>query len=66
MTSTHLKFRYKKLGGHVHVRVFTGVPGFTFGKAGELVFNEEEWPAMYELLSRSGPRVIIESEEQSG
>lgn len=31
-------FYWKKLGGHVHVRVF-----MNRGKCGNLVFREEEW-----------------------
>lgn len=36
-----VKVFWKKLGGHVHCRVF--VNG---GKAGDLVFREEEWQWM--------------------
>lgn len=66
MTENDLKYKWRKLGGHVHVRVFTGVPGFTYAKAGDLVFDEKEWPTMYDLLSRGGARTVVEPEEQAG
>ncbi len=39
-----IRFRYKKLGGHYHVRVFTSkAMNMTFARCGELTFSEEEW-----------------------
>jgi hypothetical protein len=38
-----MRFRYRELGGHTHVDVFTGRLGMTLGKAGELVFTNEEF-----------------------
>ena len=57
--STHLRLRIRRLGGHVSVGVWAGCPGFTFGKAGELTFNEAEWPNIRELIQRGGERVEI-------
>lgn len=57
MIATHIRIRYKTLGGHVHARVFTGVPGFTFASCGELTFSVEEWPVMRELFMRAGERI---------
>ena len=40
----HFKVLYKKLGGHVHVRLFSApAANQTHGKNGDLVFREEEW-----------------------
>ncbi len=39
-----IRFRFQKLGGHYHVRVFTGkAKNMTFARCGELVFSEDEW-----------------------
>ena len=38
------KLRYRKLGGHVHVRFFSApTRNETFGKNGDLTFRENEW-----------------------
>lgn len=48
-----LRIRYKKLGGLVHCRVFTARDvNQTFAKCGDLVFFENEWPAVQLLLSK--------------
>jgi hypothetical protein len=43
---------FKQLGGHTHMRVFTGKEGFTLGKAGDLCFTNEEFR---ELRKREPP-----------
>lgn len=44
----NLRLYYQTLGGHVHVRVFSGKSKeLTHGKNGDLVFSVEEWPVMY-------------------
>lgn len=41
----HLRLRYKVAGGHVHCRLFVGKrKELTHGKAGDLVFDVDEWP----------------------
>ena len=46
-----MRIRYKKLGGHIHCRVFTAPwPDQTFAKVGELVFDEREWPDVRDML----------------
>lgn len=45
-----LRLRYKQLGGHTHVRVFIGMPGQTFAKAGDLTFSNDEWEDIQRLL----------------
>jgi hypothetical protein len=48
---TRFRFRWELLGGHVHVRVFAGQENSSsFGKAGELVFREEEWADFRRLI----------------
>lgn len=39
---TKFRFRWKLMGGHVHVRLFAG-KSETGGKCGDLVFREDEW-----------------------
>ena len=41
---THFRLRWRKLGGHVHVNVWSGTDReTTHGRNGELVFRENEW-----------------------
>lgn len=48
----NLRLYFLTLGGHVHVRVFSGKSKeLTHGKNGDLVFSVEEWPAMYAKLT---------------
>lgn len=62
MTATHLRLLAVTRGGHVHVYVRAGVPGFTYGLAGELTFTVDEWPNMRELLTCAGQRVELQEE----
>ena len=51
MSAGRLRIRFKKLGGHVHCRVFTAkTADGTFAKNGELVFDEQEWQDIQRLL----------------
>lgn len=38
-----IKYRYRVLGGHTHVRVFTGKGINGLGLSGTLIFRNEEW-----------------------
>ena len=51
---THFRLRWRKLGGHIHVRVFSSEFGAdtTHGKNGDLVFREQEWQDLVVLLGR--------------
>ena len=50
---TYFRFRWQLLGGHVHVRVFSGKNlNGALGKNGDLVFTEDEWPAFRAFLER--------------
>jgi hypothetical protein len=41
-----IRIRWKKCGGHIHMRVFVGErPDLTHAKAGELCVREDEWSA---------------------
>ena len=40
-----MRWYWRTLGGHVHVRVFT-----TGSKCGDLVFTVQEWPAVKDSL----------------
>lgn len=46
------RVRYTKLGGHVHVKVWSSEfgPDTTHGLNGTLVFRESEWPAFRKAL----------------
>lgn len=47
-----IRIRWKKLGGHIHCRVFTSRgKAFTFAKAGDLCFDESEWDAVRDSLN---------------
>lgn len=54
-----LKYVWRRMGGHIHVSVFQGKgEGFTWGKNGELVFDEAGWAA---FSDRTTHRVIQEA-----
>lgn len=38
-----LRIRWRKLGGHYHCRIFSGIEGQTFAKLGEIVLDEDDW-----------------------
>lgn len=65
--STHFRLRWQKLGGHVHVGVWSGTEReTTHGGNGRLVFRENEWDDFRRLLDR-GPfftAVEIVAEEE--
>lgn len=46
-----IRIRYEQAGGHIHCTVFTAKErNQTFARAGNLVFNEEEWPKVQEAM----------------
>ena len=45
-----LRLRYRKLGGHYHCRVFTGMSNGTLAKCGELVFDQADWDQIARLF----------------
>ena len=56
-----IRMYYKKLGGHVHCRLFTGkAKNMTFAKVGDLVFSETEWDDVRNML-HSAVELIEES-----
>ena len=57
----YFKLRYKVLGGHTHVRLFSGTRlDGTFGKNGDLIFRNEEWE---EFLRQFQKAVVLPEEE---
>lgn len=50
MSPLAARFRYQLIGGHMHIRVFAGKSGCTYGKAGDLIFTEEEWARLENVL----------------
>lgn len=59
------KLRYKKLGGHIHVRFFSApTENQTFGKNGDLTFREDEWePFLCCFSDYKGNRILILPED---
>jgi hypothetical protein len=59
-----IRIRYKKLGGHIHCRLFTSkAKNLTFGRCGELVFDEQEWDMVRDMLQSAIEFVPEESIE---
>lgn len=58
---THFRIRFAKLGGHVHASVFSGLPGGTFAKNGDLTFSVEEWPEFMSMFANGRVEFIDES-----
>ena len=55
-----MRFRWRQLGGHVHVRVFTGKQfDGTFEKCGDLVFDGSAWPL---VARRLGELAVLEDD----
>jgi hypothetical protein len=51
----HFRFRWKKRGGHVHVRMFSADRAeVTHAKCGDLCFREEEWRVFRDCLHDFG------------
>jgi hypothetical protein len=51
----NFRFRYRQLGGHVHVRIFSGrARHMTHARLGELVFDESEWLLFVGCLKAHG------------
>lgn len=52
---THFRLRWQKLGGHVHVNVWSGTEReTTHGRNGSLIFREEEWNDFVDVLHWDG------------
>jgi len=48
---THFRLRWQKLGGHVHVNVWSGTDELTtHGRNGTLTFRENEWEDFVKAL----------------
>ena len=56
---------WKLLGGHVHMRVFCGKPGFTKAKCGDLVMREEEFDEFRKEIESPYVDSIIEFKEET-
>jgi hypothetical protein len=51
---TTFRIRFGIAGGHVHCRLFAGVPGQTFANCGEFVVRKgEEFSALVKAFSRA-------------
>ena len=62
-----MRVRWKELGGHTHMRIFTGKEGGTLGKAGDLTFTNEEfhaWKDSKMLTDRIDGRICVEFREE--
>lgn len=60
-----VRYRYRLLGGHAHVRVFAGKDFDHLAKCGSLVFRLEEWAALVAVMDcdRNGVYDIVEEDE---
>ncbi len=46
-----MRWYYRQLGGHIHVRVFTGkAKNMTFAKCGDLTLSIKEWDDVRNML----------------
>ncbi len=61
--STLFRFRYKKQGGHTHVRLFAGKGSLSLGLCGSLVFRNEEWEDFVGMISLEDNIEIKEEDE---
>jgi hypothetical protein len=72
-----VRIYYRRLGGHVHVRVFAGLThGETIGQAGHLTFRDDEWAIIAEQLTKmnwadrscapcDGSGTVVDEDEES-
>jgi hypothetical protein len=57
------KITYKKLGGHIHCRMFSSHDGINWSKNGDLVFDEKEWEDVPARFHWAG--IAFEDEERT-
>jgi hypothetical protein len=63
----HFRFRYRQLGGHVHVRLFTGeARERTHDHNGTLAFREDEWRIFVGLHQGDAFEFVHEDEPLEG
>lgn len=56
-----IRWRWRQLGGHVHVRVFTGTMfDGTFAKCGDLTFSEDEWRILGNGIRSAREDVVVQ------
>jgi hypothetical protein len=57
------RLRYKKLGGHIHCRLFEAMDHTkTYALNGTLTFDERSWPEFLHQTGRTAIEVIPEDE----
>lgn len=61
----HFRFYYKALGGHTHIRVFSGESSRALGKAGDLTMRNGEFKAFRGLTIRDNIEFIEEANERA-
>lgn len=55
----HFRVRYRRAGGHVHVRLFSSTaPHLTHAKCGDLTFDERDWPAFQACFRDCGEAAV--------
>lgn len=55
--------KWRKLGGHIHCKLFTRQPpGETWARCGLLTFSEKEWPGVQERFEAGGASFRHEGE----
>ena len=60
----YFRLYYKVLGGHTHVRIFSGKnPKGAFGKNGDMIFRNEEWE---DFLKKINNVEILREDRETG
>jgi hypothetical protein len=61
---TDFRYRWKRQGGHVHVRLFVGDrAAVTHAKAGDLCFSVDEWEAFVRQHAQTEGNTVVFSED---
>lgn len=57
----HLRIRYKRLGGHVHMRLFTAPHAdHTHAKIGDLCVSLDEWLYFMEMFAQHKEITLVD------
>lgn len=63
-TKRIFRYRWRKAHGHVIVRVFTGVPEYTFAKVGELCLDPIDFEILQERCAASDDELVDETPKE--
>lgn len=57
------RFRYRIMGGYVHIRMFAGAPQ-SYGKCGDLRMRQDEWGPFQEAFRANSPVEFVHEDEE--